>query len=551
MQLFSNRRVIACGVAALALVGAGCSSNDSGGRAGNGVNGTVTEASALVTGPISGEQEEGDPQSGGTLRVGASTPPSGLDPVTVTLDGSVGSSELASIYGVLVSYDPESGSYEGELAKTISSNGNADEWKLELREGVEFSDGTPLDSLAVVSSIERFRSSPASSHFYTSHENNLVNMSTPDDLTVKFQLKDPDPKFPWVLTQGWGMVASPTALKDVGDDEFNLNPVGAGPYVVDKFVPNSALKLNRSKSFYDSDSVYLEHLEFSWTPDPVAQLQALNTDGLDVIRLSDPEAITEALKDSSVSGYVWKRHMAPLISLNFDEKRPTSQLKVRRAIAMGLNPTNLNDRLYAGTGDVTMDLFPSGPLMNDVAPLDFNPAKAKELVAEAKRETGWDGSLVLSGLASSEDQALAIQASLGAVGIEVKTDLVNSYSVFGKTLLSGDFDMFMEAISVMESAPSVSLTNSMLRQDQGDVVGYHKTELYEPMANAVYELGRAKSVKELISAGGALQELWNEQVPAISLGSAAHVWLWKTERVSGVMPTTASTALFGSAWKHN
>ena len=57
---------------------------------------------------------------------------------------------------VLLRYDPETAAYEPHVAESLEANDDSTVWTMTLREGVEFSDGTPLDAGAVVASIERY-----------------------------------------------------------------------------------------------------------------------------------------------------------------------------------------------------------------------------------------------------------------------------------------------------------------------------------------------------------------------------------------------------------
>lgn len=500
----------------------------------------------VVTGPVGMKQDAAEPTDGGILRVGTMYAPGGLDPVAITLDGSFGGSELAAVYDVLITYDPATREYAGRLADSIEPNADATEWTLKLREGTVFSDGSALDAAAVKSSIERFATDPASVHYYPSYEENLAQIATPDPLTVVFRLDEADTNFPWVLTQAWGMVTSSAALKEMDQGAFSQAPVGAGPFRVTKYVPNERLELRRNESYREADSVHLDGVDVSWVPDPSALSQALSSKDLDVVLLRDPKLVKSALADSGVSGYAWKRHMSSVLITNLREERPTSDIDLRRAIMQALDPDMLNTRLYAGAGHVTTELFPSGALHNDVGTLEYDPDAARKLVQDVKKRTGWDGELVLAGLASSETSALAVQASLGAAGIEVKLDLTPSYGGLHKRLtVSHDFDLTLNAYSVDESNPMVGVQASLLREDSLNIAGYANDE----MAAAVAALGVATSDAELSTAAGQVQKLWNEQIPSVSLSSLADVWLWNGSNVWGITPTAQSISLFATAWK--
>lgn len=527
-------------ITALALSLAACGS-------GAGEKNQDGEAANLETGPFGMEQDAADPTQGGTLRVGTAYGPTGLDPVTVTIDGTVGGPELSAIYDVLVEYDPVERSYSPRLAEAIESNEDATEWTLTLREDVEFTDGTPLDAAAVKASIQRYGSSSKSLDYYPEYTEMLTEIATPDDFTVVFKLDEPTQSFPWVLTQGWGMITSPSAVKDKGEDEFNRSPVGAGPFEVADFVPNQSLKVVRNSRYYDLDNVYLDGIKFSWTPDPNALLEALTTGSFDTVLIHDPQVLKKARSDQSLSGYAWERYMSTVLMLNQASGRPTANLDLRRAIAQAIDPDQMNDRVHGGAANMSTALFPGGPLENDVDSIGYDPDAAKKTVEELKSSSDWDGKLTFVGIASSEPQALAVQAALGNVGIQVKLDLAASYAAMTEQLQNQDFDITVRAYSVSAAVPGQSIGKSLLNETGYDSYLTSDNDV-QAMAEALKELDLADSDDDLSSAAGEVQRLWNEQVPAVSLSSIADVWLWPGDSVYGFKPSAEVTPMFADTW---
>src|SRR3546814_2208854 len=70
--------------------------------------------------------------------------------------GSTGGLEMAAIYDVLMRWDSEANTVEPQLAESLEPNEDFTTWTLKLRDGVKFSDGTPLDSAAVKFSLDRY-----------------------------------------------------------------------------------------------------------------------------------------------------------------------------------------------------------------------------------------------------------------------------------------------------------------------------------------------------------------------------------------------------------
>src|SRR5699024_6206179 len=77
-----------------------------------------------------------------------------LDPARQT-DSGVGNGELSLFYDALLRYDYENDEFHPWLAESFESNDDLTVWTVKLREGIEFSDGTPLDSAAAKLQMER------------------------------------------------------------------------------------------------------------------------------------------------------------------------------------------------------------------------------------------------------------------------------------------------------------------------------------------------------------------------------------------------------------
>ena len=175
-------------------------------------HGAAAGGAPRVTGPVGTQPKGSKPVTGGTLHADVSIgEPGGLDPIKGTPDGDLGLSEYAAIFDVLLRYDPVTGKYSPQLAKSISANADHTVYTVTLRDGVKFTDGTPLNSAAVKFSVERYKG-PGSVQYYFAVMPEITSIDTPDDLTVVFNLVASDAQFPWLLSQGLGLIVSPTAV---------------------------------------------------------------------------------------------------------------------------------------------------------------------------------------------------------------------------------------------------------------------------------------------------------------------------------------------------
>jgi peptide/nickel transport system substrate-binding protein len=502
-----------------------------------------TGGAPRVTGPVGKQTKGGKPVSGGTLHADVSIgEPGGLDPIKGTPDGDLGLSEYAAIFDVLLRYDPVTRKYSPQLAKSISANADNTAYTVTLRDGVKFTDGTPLNAAAVKYSVERYKG-PGSAQYYFAVMPEIASIDTPDDLTVVFNLTTSDAQFPWLLSQGLGLIVSPTAVEQMGADAFNLAPVGAGPFKVEKYTPGSELDVVRNDDYW-GQKPYLDGIHFTWPKGDSSKVQALDNGDLDIVHVLDPAVIAKAL-GSGGGGYMWLRYGGNgVVFMNTRDGHQTSDVDLRKAVTYALSPEVINTRLYNGQGYPSSDLFPSGALASGVKGLGYRPAQAKKLVAQVKQKTGWDGSirLLTAGDATTQGFGLTIQALLNAAGMKVTIDAAPSVSDFvSQVYLKNDYDLALAADNISESDPWAQLV--------GEVSGpFNPSGISSDQMVAVLgELQAATSPAQVKTATGKLQKLWNQLLPE-AWTTVAQDTVLSAKQLRGVVPTANSTVLLGTAW---
>ena len=162
------------------------------------------------------------------------------------------------------------------LAKSASST-DAQTIVVELKPNIKFSDGTPLDSEAVKSSIERtIAAKNVGSVRAELNEVESHHRRQPDQ--VHHQAEDPDPgQFYNLLSQGETFVVSPTAV--ASGTSLDEKPVGAGPFLLDSYTPEDKAVFKRNPNYFEKDKIKLSGIELIQTTqagiDPQATVNAL------------------------------------------------------------------------------------------------------------------------------------------------------------------------------------------------------------------------------------------------------------------------------------
>ena len=128
--------------------------------------------------------------------------------------------------------------------------GLAESWKhisdleveFTLRDGVNFSNGSPMTAADVVFTIETILGEKLS---HSSLLSTIKSAEILDESTVKVTTKGPDP----LLTKRVAMlfVVSRAAYEAAGTDKFGLNPIGTGQYKMAELTPGSSFTLTGVK----------------------------------------------------------------------------------------------------------------------------------------------------------------------------------------------------------------------------------------------------------------------------------------------------------------
>lgn len=524
----------AMAAAALIVVG-GCSSQGSGDAAGAGGG----EGDAVETGLINVDSDPGEPVDGGTLTYGAFAPVATLDPTATKPDGATGGTELAAVYGLLARYDYGSESFVPQLAESISPSDNATTWTITLREGVTFSDSTPLDADAVVASIERYNEKGgANAQLYM---NRVERTVATGPTTVTVTLKKPWPQFPSLLASGEGMIVAPSAYEDGG-----FEPIGAGPYAVANLVPQRKLVLTARDDYWNGRP-HLDEVRFIALSDDDARQDSLRNGDADAAYIFHPEDASEEISASS-PGFVRTDALGAVGQINTRDGHPGADPRVRKAIAYGVDPSGIDQRVNNGEGLPGTDMFADWSRWHsDVGGVAPDPDKAKKLLQQAEAD-GYDGHLVYVGTsgASGKQRAVAVQAALEAIGFDVQVDYVNDATDLVRRLYADhDFDLAFSAYNVSDAAPGVRLFGALYSTSATNVSGYDDPEM-DGLLDDVFAASDDAAKRDAIVH---IQKLVDADEPFAVWGANRSFVAWNGD-VHGIVPSDYGIMLLGDAWKN-
>ncbi len=346
---------------------------------------------ALLSGAVAGMALSGDaraqgtPKRGGILRISASTNPSSLDPAT----GGAGSDHafLFTMYDTLTEWDFETLKPKPGLAESWSFT-DPTTLVLNIRPGVTFHDGTPLDAEAVKFNLERNKSDQKSN--IKADLASVASVAVTGPMQVTLKLNTRDAALPGILSDRAGMMVSPTALKASAAGNVTRTPVGAGAYAFVSWADGERIVVKRNEKYWKANRPYPDGIEFAIIPELATGARSVTAGQNDLIYQLPPrqKAILERSKNLKVVNgptlYVFQ------IFLNW-AKPPFDDVRVRKAFNLAIDRESFVKAALAGLAEPAYMNLPKSHWAYDKSVVDLNPYdpdRARKLLAEAGFKEG-------------------------------------------------------------------------------------------------------------------------------------------------------------------
>ncbi|TDD19376.1 ABC transporter substrate-binding protein [Nonomuraea diastatica] len=370
-------------------------------------------------------------------------------------------------------------------------------WTFTLREGVKFSDGTPLTAEAVVANIERFlRIAPRQSAFFSLDAGmeaayGKLSEVRAENGHVVFVLKEGVADLPGRLAGFYSMVQSPKAFAASGG--FAGKPVGTGPYTLAGWTKGQQAVLAANPRYHGAAPAY-DKIVVRVIPDAnarVAALRAGEVDGLIDKGALLPGQVATVSGDSSF--HVVRSPSVLTHYLTFNASRgPFSDPRLREAADLAIDRRAIAGKLLAGTATPGAAFL--SPAFADLADSGitaaYDPARARALVAEAKARAEPVTILISSaetGQFPYTEIAEVLRASFEQAGLPAKVTVAEATK---SAMEAGDYDIFLSAYSV-PNGDADYLFRRFLRSDASWNVerrlGYRNTRFDELVDQAATE----------------------------------------------------------------
>lgn len=378
-----------------------------------------------------------------------------LDPARVTDSESENVSQ--SILETLIAFEEGETTIQPLLATEWEEADDGLTYTLSLREGVTFHDGTDFNADAVVYNFERWMNAENAEQFpmYASvfggfvgdelHE--IESVTALDEHTVEFKLNFAQPTFLKDLALTPFSISSPEAVEQYGED-YGDNPVGTGPFVFNEWQRNDRVVLDRYEDYWLEDYPKLEQVIFRTIPDNSARMNALLSGEADMIDGLDPENLDQIVEDDNFQ--VLQRPPLNIGYLGLTVTRePFDDPLVRQALNHAVDKEAMIDAFFAGQAEPAVNPIP--PTIEgyneDIEPYEYNPERARELLAEAGLSDGFEMELWAMPVSrpympNANRVAEYLQSSFAEIG--VTAEIVSyEWATYLEQVTAGEADSFL------------------------------------------------------------------------------------------------------------
>jgi peptide/nickel transport system substrate-binding protein len=306
-----------------------------------------------------------------------------------------------------------------------------------LRDGVKFSDGTPVTAADVVFSLKR-AADPKAGGFYPAVFTRVKSITATDDTTVTIKLSKPDYWLDGELSQMAGVVLSKKwgegKGRAIGTPKAGI--VCAGPYKVGTWKAGAELSAVRNDGYWDAaNKAKVAEIDFKGVPDEASLTTGFVTGGVDG---SYPQALgaLDQLKSNSKLTVTEGPSFASDALVISSLKGALGDVRVRQALSMALDRKSYIQQVYKGGAQMPRTLANPGTwgYAKEVFQADWDKlpdpaqdvAKAKGLVQEA----GAKGKTVTIGMTNEVSNLATAANSLRtageAIGLKVKFKAVSA-----------------------------------------------------------------------------------------------------------------------------
>jgi len=474
-----------------------------------------------------------------TLTIGAPSGPNGLDPYNCG-NGPEGNI-LRSGYDTLIRAAPN-GTFQPSLALSWGYT-SPTSFSMKLRPGVRFSDGTPMNSAAVVGNLER--ASKTLGQITAAFAQAVQSVTAVDPADVTIMLSKPNPDLTTILSSCAGMIVSPELLAQSSQMTNTMD--GTGPYKYDASAstPGSIYTFQRKATYWNAAAYPFHTVVYKIITDFNTEFDAIRSGELD-FAVGTPGEMSSA----TAAGLAFVQGSINFYAVDLRDREGTkvpalNNVLVRQALNYAIDRTAIIKTFFGSIGRPTDQLLNVHAPGYDVALNDsypYDPTKAKQLLAEAGYPNGFTLP-VLSTQGFELDQILqAVGGYWAKIGVKVQDEVqqIGNWEVF---LISNEYP---SAIFPFSGLPPYTAFAQSFGPD-GPLDPFHTVN--PAVDSALSQAAAATSASTMAPFITSAQKVLLNQAWYAGVGYDAVIWFYNPKVVNGIQMQQGESVPHFYNWK--
>jgi peptide/nickel transport system substrate-binding protein len=289
-------------------------------------------------------------------------------------------------------------------------------YRIVLRPGARFQDGTPVLAQDVVYSVTRTRYHDDS--FFAQFIPYVDRAEVVDDHTVDLVLSEPSSLVNEALAQI--RIVPEHHVESVGQAAFATRPVGSGPYAFQDAQTNRSVTMRRTSTYNGPRPAAIDDVTFSIVTDSPVRISALRSRGVGAIE-SPTDFDLDVLKRAGFSVQSRPGMLMSFLMVNC-ARAPFDDVRVRQALHYAIDHQQVVELAFAGHARVPTSYLPEDHPAHVTVSQQYahDPDRARQLLADAGHASGLSFQLQVYDTTWNRAAATVIQQNWAEVGIEVR-----------------------------------------------------------------------------------------------------------------------------------
>lgn len=292
-----------------------------------------------------------------------------------------------------------------------------------LRDGIMFSDGTPVTADDVLASIARVRDPAVAGPLAWMYDGPEAVVEKTDEKTITIKLATASALFRYVVATTAGHVIPASAIEEFGLDLLR-NPRGTGPYQFVRWDAGSEISLTKNPNYWQEGKPHFDNLTFKIVEEGTTRVTGLKNGDLDMFTAlpADQIGTVAGFENANLQDVVG--YTINFMAMRMDQP-PFDDINIRKAVAHAVNVPEIMTAIVGDTGvqarNTSVPPNMPGSAAEELEPVPFDLDKAKELMAASSMPDGF--ATKINVIAPNDiwvPQAIAIQEALKELNIEVE-----------------------------------------------------------------------------------------------------------------------------------